>query len=467
MKKNEELHSLIKSLNKSERRYFRLFCGNNSDSNVYHRLFEEIDKQEIYNESDIKRIFASEKFVKQLTTAKNYLRNLILKALRNYYADISKNSSLKDTLKNIEILYHKGLYKHAEFEVKKAIKNAQQYENYTALYEAVFWKRRLLQAVRPDADAELKEISLKQLDCTGHLTAYTNAWRSNIGITPDQADSAILEHDALQTRLMKGLHNYQLNIIQNNTPDALQVLKSVVKDMEAHPHRLVEESEMYLSIVNNLIAFFIFMKQYDNAYQYIDQVKTHLSFIKNPGAPIYKILLRTYNIELEIYRDQRDFKKALILIDEINKLLKNPNVQAPITYRISFWFQFANLYFINQNYSEALKWINRLLEYRSDESRPDLIIYAHWLNLMVHYELKNMFVLRYFVDSTKRHLQKRKKIDPFERALLQLFSRVSRVPESESSIHFRIAQKTLAKKGNVIPEEILDYVDFNEWIEKH
>ena len=80
MKKAPDLFHLIKSLNKSEKRYFKLSVSIQQGEKNYLRLFDVIDKQEIYNEKEIKTHFSGEVFIRQLDVTKNYL----YKVLRPY-----------------------------------------------------------------------------------------------------------------------------------------------------------------------------------------------------------------------------------------------------------------------------------------------------------------------------------------------------------------------------------------------
>ena len=51
-------------------------------------LFEAIDKQQSYDEKAVISKFSKEQFVKQFPVAKNYLYNLILKALDVYHSGV-------------------------------------------------------------------------------------------------------------------------------------------------------------------------------------------------------------------------------------------------------------------------------------------------------------------------------------------------------------------------------------------
>ena len=122
MNASEDLFQLIKSLSQNEKRYFRIYASAHilHGKNNYMRLFEAIARQKIYDEKYIKQKFSRERFVKQLSVVKNYLYNLILKSLRNYHSSTSANAVLVNMLRDIEILYDKGLFQEAQKRIKKA-----------------------------------------------------------------------------------------------------------------------------------------------------------------------------------------------------------------------------------------------------------------------------------------------------------------------------------------------------------
>ena len=111
MKPSDELFKLIKSLNKSEKRFFKLASTLQSGDKNYIRLFDAIEKQKQYDDEAIKEMFKGETFIKHLPSEKNHLNKLILKSLRAYHADNSVSAQLAEEIKNIEILYEKALYR--------------------------------------------------------------------------------------------------------------------------------------------------------------------------------------------------------------------------------------------------------------------------------------------------------------------------------------------------------------------
>ena len=139
MAKKGNLFLFIKSLSKSEKRYFRIYAGMSGKEANYLRLFDAIEGQEEYNEAEIRKKFKGEKFVSQLHVTKIYLTELILKALRNYHSDTSVHSKLLDLIKDIELLFDKELYDLCYYKIMKAEELAGKYEELALLTKILFW----------------------------------------------------------------------------------------------------------------------------------------------------------------------------------------------------------------------------------------------------------------------------------------------------------------------------------------
>ena len=171
MKPSDELFHLIKSLTKSEKRYFKLLSSLQSGEKNYVKLFDAIEAQSAYDEEQIKRIFAKETFIQHLPSEKNHLYSLLLKSLRNFHSDNSIKALMQELIKNVQLLYDKALYKECYKIVRKAKKEAHQYEEFYYLLELIAWQRVLIEegysrgkfAVDIDKLIEEEEMILEKL----------------------------------------------------------------------------------------------------------------------------------------------------------------------------------------------------------------------------------------------------------------------------------------------------------------
>ncbi len=179
MSKKGSLFLLIKSLTKTEKRYFRLYTATGKGDANYIRLFDAIDRQEQYDEEAIRGAFETEAFVNQLHVAKIYLAELILKSLRNYHANDSVNSQLLDLIKDVEILYRKELYHASLLKIEKAEKLANRYEKTVLLLEIISWKRKLIITMGYSDSGFEPIISSEKKPWTGYMTC-TNTGKKHI-----------------------------------------------------------------------------------------------------------------------------------------------------------------------------------------------------------------------------------------------------------------------------------------------
>ena len=137
MKQSNYLKELILSLTKPEKRYFKVFASTHKSKNLSILLFDEINKNKVYDESLLREKFRKEFKLKQFHVAKNYLYHLILKALSSFYQEHSVERKLNTAIDEIEILFHKGLYIQSYKTLLNAKKSAIQFEKYLKLLNLI------------------------------------------------------------------------------------------------------------------------------------------------------------------------------------------------------------------------------------------------------------------------------------------------------------------------------------------
>jgi len=465
MTKKNNLFELIKSLTPTEKRHFVRSAMSDKDSKNYLRLFQEIDKLQQYDQSKIKRKFNDDRFIKQLHVMKIYLQDRIIRSLRNYHSLSSSSLRLKDMLKNIEIYFDKELYNLCALEIEKAHKLAGKYEDDLTLIEILGWKRKLAQAMSP-GEFRISDVVDEQTAALNRLGYQNSIWRHVAG-----KSSGNLKYDETVSTLSSKVLSYNVQyreaITLHKNDEARKTLQGLVRMLERHPHRIEEEPGIYLSTVNNLISFFVFTKEYKAALKEVAKAKAfhlHASHI-NTTKNTFRLILRTYNIELEIYRDTEALNDAVSLINEINALLTQHKKKIPSQYLISLWFQFGYIFFLKKDFRNALHWINEIINSPFADQRKDLSLRARFLNLMVHYELKNFFVMRYFIGSTKRFFARNKAIQPYHKVLLAFFTKVSGAAENNHRVIFEKAFHDLFSQTTTMPAEELDYINWKKWIE--
>ena len=77
------LFNIIKSFSKSEKRYFKLYATRHQagKENNCIQLFDAIEKQDVYDEPELKKQFANTRIGKNFRLNKYYLNKILLKSL--------------------------------------------------------------------------------------------------------------------------------------------------------------------------------------------------------------------------------------------------------------------------------------------------------------------------------------------------------------------------------------------------
>lgn len=190
--------------------------------------------------------------------------------------------------------------------------------------------------------------------------------------------------------------------------------------------------------------------------------------LKNNNPIAVKAMLHSFNVELEMYRDTQQADRGIEIIPKVRKYLEDKSLIIPTSYELLFYYQFSKLHYLKEEFGEALKYLNIILAGKYETTREDIQSYAHILFLVIHFELGNMILLRYAVESCRRFLKKKRVLENFEKILLSSFSKLSTIPKADYKEQFKKLKKDLfdglSKKEK---SNILDYFNFEEWIEKN
>src|SRR5512147_1909317 len=142
---SDPLFRLIKSLNPSEKRYFKIFFK--SDKEVeeanFIKLFNIIDKQEDYDEQ---KILEQEKTFKasQISNMKAHLFRQILQSINNYNPNNDIEIKIREVLNHTNILYNRALYDQCWKMLEKARQLAEANDKQILLYEIIEFEKKLL-----------------------------------------------------------------------------------------------------------------------------------------------------------------------------------------------------------------------------------------------------------------------------------------------------------------------------------
>ena len=488
MPKKNNLFLLIQSLTKAEKRYFKLFAATNNANANYLLLFDAIDKQDEYDEQAIKKQFGGKPFIKQLHVTKNYLSRLILKSLRNYHSKLSKEAELKDLLRDIEILFRRELFDQCNDSIEKAKAIALEFEKRLDLLEICNWKRKLLLA-KYGAGKSREEINTLICQEKASLDAMLQEkeyWHLTINIFDElyndthssgQPSAVMPNHPLLKnpgkakTFQAKILYYYILQsyyFFEGNYKKAEAVVSELIRFIESCPGQIKDNPATYFKALNNKTGICLHLKNYRKVEQLLKKIRTLPGRLglKNDDPITTKMILHTYNLELEMYRDTRQIDEGIVLVDEVTSFLKKNPRSISDNYRLLLYYQFAYLFFLKNECEKSLFWLNEIFRRKLDSPREDILSYAQLLRLIIHFELDNITILKYMVDACRRFLKKKRNLYQFEKALLRFFSKASLAyPEDYPQLFQKLNAELFIDTDEKMIKSALDYLDFKRWVD--
>jgi tetratricopeptide (TPR) repeat protein len=492
MKPSTELFDLVKSLTKSEKRFFKLSSSLQSGEKNYLKIFDVIDRQKTYDEDAIKEQFKKEIFIKHFPSEKNHLYKLILKSLRSYHSDNSVSSILKQEIKNIEILYRKALFRECNKFLARAKKIAIEREKFYYWFELISWEKLLLEEAyeagefTTDLDALIKE-EQEVIEKLRNLAAYhvlyskiNYVFRSG-GYVRNDKDRGLVEeishhpliigrNTALSYRAATICYYIQgfCAMATVDKESAYVKFMRVKGILDSKPLVRDDLPKRYILTLSSLLRIQIDTGRIDEALEMIQmmrKVSKKSAFASEDIA--LRVFKSTYLAEMRIYEKKGEYEKAIVNIEFVVNGLDYNEGKMNKEQELLFLNTISTVYFGAGRYKESLQWLNRVLNDNEPNLRQDLYSYARLFNLVVHFELGNYDLLEYIIKSTTRYLSKRERDHDLEVVILNYMKRLVRGTQNSDlhDIFVEFKEELTEQLSRQNDEIILDYFNFIIWID--
>lgn len=491
MKPSVELFKLIKSLTKSEKRFFKLSSALQSGDKNYVKLFDFIDAQSEYDEASLKKEFQNSTFIKHLSSEKNHLYKLILKSLRSYYSEESLSSILKQEIKNIEILYNKALYKECEKYIARAKKIAKETEKFYYWNEIISWEKKLKEEALEEGIFEDDLINIIKeeeavIDKLRNLAEYqiiyskiNHIFRSG-GFTRSELEESQVE-EISDYHLIKGKNTakstrassmcYYIKGLcaatNRNYTDSYQFFNKTRDILDKNPVIKQDLSTRYIQTLTYLLRCYIDGRKFKEAEKLIqDLINLRGTKGFNTINTEVRILSDAYFMELLLLQRQGKFKESINLIDSIDSFVTENRDIISKEQCILFKYYKSVSYFAVGEFKKALSFINEVLNDNEQNLRQDIYSFARIFNLVLHFELENYDFTEYVIKSLNRYLSKHGRDYATEILLIKTIRKLSKniLPE-EQEIIFRSLEKELKKLFNDHHERVIqEYFDLMAWV---
>ncbi len=484
MKRTEELFSLIHSLNKHEKRFFKLSASIESGEKQYMQMFDIIAHQSVYDE---KEILAKLKITKNvLSFQKNYLQRLILNKIASLSS--SKRAQVRNLLTQADILFNKGLYSLHHKLLKKAKELAKQNDLNDYLLEistmehTLAWRNQQLPEAAKALEEKKENISQLQIEIQYHRLANKIITRlAQLGTarsTKEMQELKKLVNDPLirnekkaVTFRCKNLVLHTLSLYHSLAGDPLKEYKYCKKNVElflANPEKTELSIQNFLFALHTAIHACNRLKRYDQSKYYLDLMQQNYSRVNTEREKIW-IFYNFHDNNLDYYIRTGKFKEGVPEVEKLTQALQLEEHKLDKMVNLILYSQIARLYFGAENFSKCIEWLNKILSQEDIlRLRPDIEMQIKLFYLIAHFEKGHEDLIPHLTRSLHRYLSSKKRLYKFENILLDyLGKRLFRADSKKEMLdQFKNLKKDLLPLASDNYEKIpLLSFDYLSWIE--
>ncbi|MEM7106902.1 MAG: hypothetical protein AAF519_01660 [Bacteroidota bacterium] len=488
--KSDYLFSLIKSLKKSEKRYFKLQARFEDPQAKYLQLFHALESSQVYDEDavlkDIPQLIPH-----QLSNLKAHLYKKVLRSIRQFSQTNVMDIQLREMIDHAQILFNRSLYEQCVDVLKKAKKRAKKIDNLELQLEILKWEKNVLtHTIGPDNEARvnriIKEVQdvndrINNINTITNLSAKLSSIYTKIGYIRNQADqnqvAALIDElpkfneQKLSLNEKLNLYNLYVNyyFFLQNFESGYYYAREWVRLFDDNKELKTSRVENYLNAINNLMIAQYKLYKYHKfviSSRRLREIRHYSKSLLNENIRL-KLLKYTYVHEFNRIFMLGDFKAGVSLMNKIKPGLEDFISQLDNHSKLILYYKVACLYFGDDNYGEAIQWLNRIFNSENIDLREDIHSFARILSLIGHYELGNTDVIDYYIRSTYRFMLNKDDLHQFQKAILSFlrklageFTEEDLIPEFEKLLH-----KLIPLQSNPYEKRAFIYFDIISWLE--
>jgi len=487
----DPLFLLIKSLEKSEKRNFKLYVKRHSggeDLKIV-QLFDALDKMDEYDEE---LVLSKNKAIRkqQLSNMKAHLYRQLLSSLRIIKNENNIDIQLHEQMDFARILYNKGLY-HQSLKVLDKLKElAREHNQFTYLQQVIFFEKKIetLYITRSMQDraeqlaGEADEVSdkLTLISELSNLALELYSWYIKNGHARNEKDitavSAFFDkHFPDKARQVSGfyelLYLYQsycwLAFIKQDFLTYYRYTQKWVDLFHNNKFMVEVETGHYIKGMHNLLGAHFDLQNYNKFNEVLKEFEEFSESRTAQQNDNNRILVFVYyNISLlNKHFTEGTFSEGTKLVPHIQEKLKEYELYLDRHRVLVFYYKFASLYFGSGDYESTIDYLNKIINWKMD-LRTDLQCYARLLHLIAHYELGNYDLLEFLIKSVYRFMAKMENLSLVEEEVFKFLRRSFRVTTKGLQPEFeKLLEKLKKQERNQFETRAFVYLDIISWLE--
>ena len=487
----EELFQLIKTLEKGEKRNFKLYVSRNisSDDLKIITLFDAIDKMDSYDEELIlKKQPTLQK--QQLSNLKAHLYKQILISLRLIRNDQSVDIQLHEMLDHARILYNKGLYQQSLKMIQKIKDLANTYNQMTFWVQAIFFEKKIeaLHITRSFEDRaellskEMDELSsrLSMVGKLSNLALQLYGWYIKYGHARDEKDIASIK-SFFHAHIPEGAGEFtgfyeKLYLSQSQAwygfilQDLLMYYKNCqrwIDLFDRDPGMIKVEPQQYIKGMHNLLNAHFMLRNHKKFEIDLERFESFCSSKEGESTVNTRVqgFVYLYLAKINMHFMQGSFSEGLKLVPAIEEKLAAFEWQLDKHRVLVFYYKIACLYFGSSNFETTIEYLNKIIHWKAD-LRSDIQCYARLLHLIAHYELGNDVIIESQIRSVYRFMSNMKTLSSVETKIFGFLRKAFSLSKKEIKEQLRILFEELKPlENNPLESRSFLYLDILSWLE--
>jgi tetratricopeptide (TPR) repeat protein len=487
----DALFQLVKSLEKSEKRNFKLYVQRNSSSEDLKivQLFDALDKMDSYDEN---LLLSRNKTLKkqQLSNIKAHLYRQILSSLRLIKNENNIDIQLHEMMDHARILYNKGLYLQSLKMLDRMKEMARSNNQVTYLLQVLFFEKKIeaLHITRSMTDraeqltAEVDETNrrLFMVSKLSNLSLLLYSWYIKNGHARDEKDEKEVQqffdlHFPPGADEAKGFYE-RLYLYQSYCwyafirQDFLMYYRYTQKWVELFDKEkfMIEvETAHYIKGMHNLMGAHFDLQNHQKLKDTLDKFEAFAQsdLVQHNHNNKIQTFVYLYVSKINKHFMEGTFSEGLKLVPEIEGMLKEYEIYLDRHRILVFYYKLASLYFGSGHYEKAIDYLNKIINWKVD-LRTDLQCYSRLLHLIAHYELGNFQLLEYLFKSVYRFMAKLGNLSVVEEEIFRFLRRSFHVTPRELKPEFaQLLEQLKQLEGNRFETRAFSYLDIISWLE--
>ncbi|CDN33050.1 hypothetical protein BN938_2985 [Mucinivorans hirudinis] len=490
MTKQDIVFELVKSMNKAEKRNFKLYANRSSGAGdvKFIALFDAIESLSEYDEDKILRKCNVKK--EQIPNMKAHLHRQILVSLRLLSIKGNVTMQIREMIDFSRILFEKSLFRQSSKQLEKAKQLAINSQSYALVLEIIDFEKRVdslqLNASAGERIVKLGEQAreyaqkLDNINALSNLAIQLSGLNLRLGYVRSERDQELVKnffrekldgYDDAKLSFHEKLYLYQARMwysyIQYDFVLGYRYALKLVKIFDENDNYKTIYYDHYIRANTQLLDVLFRTRQYKKMVRTMRKVRGEYG-VEIPAVDAAQVMLEMCLLfsEIDLHFMTGDFDKGVLLRDRIEEYLETWGEHIDEHHKLMLYYKFGCLYFGNGQYKECITYLQKVIHTRNPHIRRDLQVFSRMLNLIASYESGEDYSLDYQVKSVYAYIVKANDMHAVQHELITFLKRLPRTYNSNFRGELqRLYDHLKPLENHPYERRAFFYLDIISWLE--